>query len=157
MYSQIWNKSTLEVLQSKVSTKWLTRCSCLNSFASHGRGWTLDQITKIEIRTVKWKPITGSSYLVLPQRLSRTSALLNIRNREDENNFLYCFTNAYPLKYGPQLVPPGSSTQQTTNSYKFGAQNKIAKQPIGQYNMPIGFHQMTRFEEMNNVRVNVFR
>ena len=32
----------------------------LNSFASHGSGWTLDQIIKIEIRTVKSKPIEGS-------------------------------------------------------------------------------------------------
>ena len=80
-----------------------------NSFASHGCGWTLDQIMKIEIRTVKWKPITSSSYLALPQRLSHTSALLNIRNREDENCFLYCFTAAYHLKYGPQFVLFGSS------------------------------------------------
>ena len=52
----------------------------LNSFASHGSGWTLDQIIKIEIRTVKLKPIAGSSILALPHKLSQTSALLNIRN-----------------------------------------------------------------------------
>ena len=56
----------------------------LNSFASHGSGWTLDQIIKIEICTVKSKPIAGSSYSALPHKLSQTSALLNIRNREDE-------------------------------------------------------------------------
>ena len=70
----------------------------LNSFASHGSGWTLDQIKKIDIRTVKPKPIAGSSYVALPNKLSQTSALLNIRIREDENCFLYCFTAAYHLK-----------------------------------------------------------
>ena len=75
----------------------------LNSFASHGSGWTLDQIIKIEIRTVKLKPIAGSSILALPHKLSQTSALLNIRNREDEICFLYSFTAAYHLKYGPDL------------------------------------------------------
>ena len=66
----------------------------LNRFASHGSGWTLNQIIKIEIRTMKSKPIAGSSYLALPHKLSQTSALLNIRNREDENCFLYCFPAA---------------------------------------------------------------
>ena len=129
----------------------------LNSFASHGSGWTLDQIIKIEIRTVKSKPIEGSSYLALPHKLSQTSALLNIRNREDENCFLYCFTAAYHLKYGPRLVPKGTSSRQITSPHTYGPENKIAKQPIGQYYMPMGFHQMSRFEELNNVRVNVFR
>ena len=71
----------------------------LNSFASHGSGWTLDQIIKIEIYTAKSKPIAGSSYSALPHKLSQTSAFLNIRNREDENCVLYCFTAAYHLKY----------------------------------------------------------
>ena len=129
----------------------------LNSFASHGSGWTLDQIKKIEIRTVKSKPIEGSSYLALPHKLSQMSALLNIRNREDENCFLYCFTAAYHLKYGPRLVPKETSSRQITSPHTYGPENKIAKQPIGQYNMPMGFHQMSRFEELNNAckRVSV--
>ena len=50
----------------------------LNNFASHGSGWTLDQIVNIEIRLAKAKPIRASSYLAIPGKLARTSSLLNI-------------------------------------------------------------------------------
>ena len=159
MYSQNWNELNEfggiadESFHQMVEQMLLS----LNSFASHGSAWTLDQIIKIEIRTVKSKPIAGSSYLALPHKLSQTSALLNIRNREDENCFLYCFTAAYHLKYGPRLVPKGSSGRQNTSLHTYWPENKIAKQPIGQYNKRMGFHQMSRFEELNNVRVNVSR
>ena len=75
----------------------------LNNFASHGSGWTLDQIENIEVRLVKNKPISASSYLALPGTLSGMSVLLNMRNREDEHCFLYCYTAAYHLQYGPDL------------------------------------------------------
>ena len=80
----------------------------LSNFASHGSGWTLNQIVNIEIRLAKAKPIRTSSYLALPDNLARTCSLLNIRNREDENCFLYCYTAAYHLRFCPQLLPPGA-------------------------------------------------
>ena len=86
----------------------------LNNFASHGSGWTLDQILNIEIRLGKAKPIRASSYLALPGKIARTCSLLNIRNREDENCFLYCYTAAYHLKFGPRILPPGASSRRIT-------------------------------------------
>ena len=75
----------------------------LKNFASQDSGWTLDQNENIEIQLVKAKQIKASSYVVLPEKLSGTSALLNIRNTEDENCFLYCYTAACHLKYGLRL------------------------------------------------------
>ena len=129
----------------------------LNNFASHGSVWTLDQIENIEVRLVKNKPISASSYLALSRTLSGMSALLNIRNREDEHSFLYCYTAAYHLKYGPQLVPIGSSSRRITSPATYGPGNPIAKQASGDFEMPMGFHQMPRFEALNDVCVNVFR
>ena len=43
----------------------------LNKFASHGSGWTLDQIVNIEIRSAKAKPKRALSYLALPGKLAR--------------------------------------------------------------------------------------
>ena len=129
----------------------------LNNFASHGSGWTLNQIVNIEIRLAKAKPIRASSYLALPGNLERTCSLLNIRNREDENCFLYCYTAAYHLKFGPQLLPPGAPARRITSPVTYGPDNPLAKQANGVFDMPMGFHQMTRIEELNNVCVNVFR
>ena len=129
----------------------------LNNFASHGSGWTLNQIFNIEIRLAKAKPIRASSYLALPSNRARRCSLLNIRNREDENCFLYCYTAAYHLRFGLQLLPPGASSRRLTSPVTYGPDNPIAKQADGVFDIPMGFHQMTRFEELNNVCVNVFR
>ncbi|XP_075254812.1 uncharacterized protein LOC142346188 [Convolutriloba macropyga] len=84
-------------------------------------------------------------------------ALLNIRNREDENCFLYYFTAANHFKYGPRLVPAGASSRRINSPATYGPTNPIAKQANGVFSMPMGFHQMTKFEDLNDVRVNVFR
>ena len=59
----------------------------LNNFASHGSGWTVHRIENVELRFVKSKPISASSYLALPTELDRSQYLLNIRNRHDEEMF----------------------------------------------------------------------
>ena len=53
----------------------------LNNFASHGSGWTVD----------------------LPTELARSQYLLHIRNRPDENFFLYCYTAQYQKQNWTQI------------------------------------------------------
>ena len=98
----------------------------LNNFASHGSGWTLDQTVAIEFRLAEAKPIRASSYLALPGKLARTCSLLNIRNREDEHCFLYCYTAAYHLKFGPRLLPPGAPPSRMTSPVTYGPDNPLA-------------------------------
>ena len=119
----------------------------LNHFASHGSGWTFDQIVNIEIRLAKAKLIRASSFLALPGKLARTCSLLYIRNRDDDNCFLYCYTAAYHLKFGPRLLPPGAPSRRMTSPVTYGPDNPLAKQADGVFDMPMGFHQMTRFDE----------
>ena len=87
----------------------------LNNFASHGSGWTVDSIENVEIRLVRSKPIAASSYLALPTELAICQYLLNIRNRSDENCFLYCFTAQYHKTFGPPIVPENARWRQKTN------------------------------------------
>ena len=42
-----------------------------------------------------------------------------------------------------------------TSPVTYGPDNPLAKQADGVFDMPMGFHQMTRFEALNNVCVNV--
>lgn len=48
-------------------------------------GWSIDQILKIEFKTVEFTPLLGSSYLPLPQ-ISKKKAVLNIQN-DDKKMF----------------------------------------------------------------------
>ena len=129
----------------------------LNHFASHGSGWSVDSIDNVELRFVKTKPIVASSYLALPAELARCQYLLNIRNQQDEKCFLYCYTAQYHKIFGPKLIPDNASWRQKTNPIMYGAENTRAKQPVGTFMMPMAFHQMEKFEQLNQVRVNVFR
>ena len=129
----------------------------LNNFASYGSGWTVDGIDNVEIRFVRTKLITASSFLALPGDLARCRNLLNIRNRQDEKCFLYCYTAQYHNTIGPKLFSDNSSWRQKTNPIMYGAENPRAKQLVGTFMMPMAFYQMEKFEQLNNVRVNVFR
>ena len=75
----------------------------LNCFASNGSGWVLQKNINLELKVVKFNPIRGSSYLALPSELVNNRNLLNIRNINDSKCFLYCYTAAYPMKFGPTL------------------------------------------------------
>ena len=114
----------------------------LNIFASNHSVCTLDQIENIEVRLVKNKSLSASSHLAL----FGMSVLLNIRNREDEHCFLYSNAAAYFLKYGPRLVPVGSSSRRITSLATYGPWNPIAKQASGEFKMPMRFRQMARLE-----------
>ena len=129
----------------------------LNNFASHCSSWTMDQIENIEVWLAKAKHINAFSYLALPRQLSGTWALLNIRNREDENCFLYSYTAAYHLKYGPRDVPVGFWSRRITSPATYWPANPNKKHANDQFNVPMGFHQMVSFVELDDVCVNIFR
>ena len=64
----------------------------INSFSSHGSGWVIDRIEKLQISFAAFSPIRAESYLELPDALSAASTLLtNINTKDDERCFLYCF------------------------------------------------------------------
>ena len=71
----------------------------LFTFTASGSGWILDTIIELDIKIATFDPIRGSSYIPTPPQLEAPHLLLNIRNRQEHNCFLYCFTAAWHLKY----------------------------------------------------------
>ena len=128
----------------------------LNNFASHGSGWTVDRIENVELRFIKSKPISASSYLALPTDLTRSQYLLNIRNRQDERCFLYCYAAQYHNKIGPKLIPDNASWRQKTNPIMYCPENPRAKQPVGEFLMPIAFHQLKKLNSLTRYALMYF-
>ena len=130
----------------------------LNNFSSHGSGWTVEKYQQLEVRCAKTRSARGSSYLNVPGELKGSHHLLNIRNQDDEKCFLYCFTAQYHLQFGPALTQPDSNWRVKTSPSTYDPDiNPQAKSPNGEFDMPMGFSQMKLFEQLNRVRVNVFR
>ena len=81
-------------------------------------------------------------------------SLLNIRNHLDIKCFLYCFTAAHHLFYGPPLQTDTWRT--VTSPPLYSSYNPSAHQAIGDFDKPMGFKDRAKFEILN-VQVNVFR
>ena len=130
----------------------------LYTFTASGSGWIVVKIVQLEIRIALFTPMTGSSYIALPNQLQNSCSLLNIRNHEDLKCFLYCFTAAWHRKYGPELTPPGQHPRtKRTDPRTYSEANPIAHQARGEFDMPMGLGQLQRFEEMNRCRINIFQ
>ena len=105
-----------------------------------------------------FNPIRGSSYLPTPPELDASRLLLNLRNRQDHNYFLYCFTAAWHLKHGPLLYVAGRDTFRDRKSPQtYSKSNPLAHQAEGEIDMPMGLGQMVRFEKLNDCKISVFR
>ena len=144
------NEQYLEMVEKMLAT--------LYTFTASGSGWMVVKIVQLEIRLALFAPMTGSSYIALPNKLQNSNSLLNIRNREDHNCFLYCFTAAWHRKYGPALTPPGQHPRlNRTDPRTYSDANPVAHQPRGEFDMPMGLGQIPRFEEINKCRINIFQ
>ena len=61
----------------------------ISIYQQNGSGWYFKEILHLEIHTVDYKPMRGSSYIPLPDWIMRKKAIVNIRNT-DEKCFLWC-------------------------------------------------------------------
>ena len=73
--------------------------NALFTFTASGSVWILEKIVDLDVKFATFNPIRGSSFLPTPPELDASRLLLNIRNRQDHNCFLYCFTAACHLKH----------------------------------------------------------
>ena len=77
-----------------------------NLFSSHGRGWIIDRIEKLQISFAAFSSIRAGSYLDLPDALSAASTLpTNINTKDDDHCFLYWFVATYLNVNEPALYP----------------------------------------------------
>ena len=61
----------------------------ISKYQNNGSGWYFKKIIHLEIHTNEYKPIRGSSYIVLPDWIMRKKAILNIKNK-DNKCFIWC-------------------------------------------------------------------
>ena len=137
-----------------------TIVSKLVSFSSYGSSWQLQTTDKVTIKLVRYIPKRGSSFILFSEGhlLRRESNLLNIHNSNEETCFLYCFTPGYHLVHKKEkLEPPRSCFRPRTNILTYSSENPSAKQPVGDFDMPMSLMVISRFEDLNDVQVNVFR
>ena len=56
----------------------------LAKFQRQGSNWRFHSVLSLDLHTVKFEPLGGSSYIPLPTFLASKKAIINLRNEDDE-------------------------------------------------------------------------
>ena len=56
----------------------------LAEFERQGSNWRFHSVLILDLHTVKYKPLRGSSYIPLPAFLAAMNAIINLKNEDDE-------------------------------------------------------------------------
>ena len=56
----------------------------LANFQRQGSNWRLHSVLSLDLHTVKYEPLCGSSYIQLPAFLAAKKAIINLKNEDDE-------------------------------------------------------------------------
>ena len=81
----------------------------LNAITNHqskGSGWYFDEVLRLEINTVKYRPLKGSSYVPLPDNISTKKAIIFIQNKKDNKCFMWSILRYFHIEgvHDPQRL-----------------------------------------------------
>ena len=68
----------------------------LSKFQRQGSNWRFCSVFSLDLHTVKYEPLGGSSYIPLPKFLAAKKAIINLKNEHDE-----CFKQALTRALNP--------------------------------------------------------
>ena len=107
----------------------------LEEYQKNGSGWYFKEIVSLKIHTVEYNPMNGSSYIPLPDWISKKRAIINIQNR-DEKCFLWCI-----LRY---IYPSDENDTRLTDLKKY--EYILNTKGI---NFPMKLKEISKFEKLN--------
>ena len=107
----------------------------LEVYQKNGSGWYFKEVVNLEIHTVDYNPMKGSSYIPLPDWISNKKAIVNIQNK-DEKCFLWCI-----LRY---LYPNEKDSTRLTDLKKY--EFSLNTEGI---NFPTKLKHISKFEKLN--------
>ena len=110
-------------------------------FLHEGSGWLLDEVIKMDVNVVAYKPLEGNSYLKLPKYIADKHAVVNVQNN-DERCFIWAVLSAiHPMQNNPQRVSHYKKYEAELNSEGLVFPMKVS--------------QIEKFERQNNISINV--
>ena len=107
----------------------------IGDYQQNGSGWYFKEVVHLEIHTVDYKPMRGSSYIPLPDFIMRKKAIINVQNR-DKKCFLWSV-----LRY---LHPANRDEHRLTDLTQY--ENDLNTKGII---FPVKLRNITKFEYLN--------
>ena len=114
------------------------------TFQMRGSQWTFGSIIRLEIHTVRFEPLRGSSYIPLPKTIRSKRAIINMKN-EDNMCFKWSVARA--------LNPVERDAERITKLLR-----EQAEEPnMNGIEFPVKLKDIEKFEKQNlNISINVF-
>ena len=116
------------------------------SFQMRGSNWRFGAVLKLDINTAVYKPLKGSSYIVLPAYLANKKAIINMKNSDDQC-FKWCITRA--------LNPTVNNSERITKELK--EQSRQFNWNGIEFPVAADANVISKFERNNScIRINLF-
>ncbi|CAG2232690.1 unnamed protein product [Mytilus edulis] len=114
----------------------------LEEFIHKGSDWVVKKIISLEVNTVKYSPIAGSSYMELPTNLRFSGGLVNVKN-EDHKCFLWSIlAGLHPAQRNPNQVLHYRKYEHSMD--------------LTGIDFPVSLSKVEKFEKQNDLSINVF-
>ena len=108
-------------------------------------GWGFNSVIKLEMHTMTYKPLGGGSYIKLPKEIATKKAVVNMKNTEDDQCFLWCVLRA--------LNPVKNNKDRIDVTLK----SKIDTVNMGDIRYPVSLKDVSKFEKLNpDIAVSVY-
>jgi hypothetical protein len=67
-------------------------------FQRQGSNWTIDKVVNLTIHMARYRPLKGSSYILLPIKLRSKHAIINIKNKDNKCFMWSVLAALYPVQ-----------------------------------------------------------
>ena len=118
-------------------------CAEFDTFLERGSGSRLNSINTVNIECYRYAPMGGGSWIATPAKYRHKRAIVNVINKDDNLCALYAtLAKQHPVDKNKERrgnYIPHLSTLKTEG-----------------LTFPLPLHQMKKYEEMNNITVNVY-
>ena len=116
-----------------------------DEFMHNGSENVLEAIETLHIEIYKYDPTLGASYIPTPEKYVQKKAIINVQNRQDNFCLLYSCS-------AKKIYRVGDTHRETPKKYK----EHIKTWNVKGISFPTPIHQIPKFEEQNNITVNLY-
>jgi len=114
----------------------------------NGSGWTFHSIVALDIHTIGYEPLNGSSWAPLPKFIASKKAIVNMKNADNQ-----CFKRCIARALNPAKRGIEKKTDRITKHLRKQAESLNSKG----IEFPMSLQAIDKFERLNpDISVNVF-
>ncbi|KAK3093489.1 hypothetical protein FSP39_016361 [Pinctada imbricata] len=131
-----------ENLDHDLNSAFQQMSNSMEEFINKGSDWKFDEVTSMEVVTVPYGPLGGSSYLPLPPKFQGIRSIVNVKNN-DQKCFLWSVIAAcHPASHNAERI-----------SHYLDYENDLNMTGI---EFPVTLNNIPKFEKQNSISINVF-